>query len=157
MKVLKEDDDSFVIYLFHIQDQKKLEEKQEIITLVKDTVLKVNKIYHLNLKGFYKVRVYLNKKIGLVIEIIQVDDISINHAIDLRVLVYFDQDFYIEVDDYSVLPLHKRVVYVNDKFYIDIRNLNEQEISYLLEFGNVIYKIEEIDHFYLGKVIENFI
>ncbi len=153
MKVLKEDDDSFVIYLFPVLDSKKLEDKQEIITLVKNTVLKVNKIYHLNLQGFYKVRVYLNKKIGLVIEIIQVDDISIHPTIDLRVLVYFDQDFYIEVDDYDVLPLHKKVIFVNDKFYIDVCSLDDKEISYLLEFGRVIYKIDEIENFYLGKVI----
>lgn len=153
MKVLKEDDDSFVIYLFSVLDSKKLEDKQEIITLVKNTVLKVNKIYHLNLKGFYKVRVYLNKKVGLVIEIIQVDDISIHPTIDFRVLVYFDQDFYIEVDDYDVLPLHKKVIFVNDKFYIDVCSLDDKEISYLLEFGRVIYKIDEIENFYLGKVI----
>ena len=146
MKVLKEDDDSFVIYLFPVLDSKKLEDKQEIITLVKNTVLKVNKIYHLNLQGFYKVRVYLNKKIGLVIEIIQVDDISIHPTIDLRVLVYFDQDFYIEVDDYDVLPLHKKVIFVNDKFYIDVCSLDDKEISYLLEFGRVIYKIDEIEN-----------
>jgi len=142
-----------VIYLFPVLDSKKLEDKQEIITLVKNTVLKVNKIYHLNLQGFYKVRVYLNKKIGLVIEIIQVDDISIHPTIDLRVLVYFDQDFYIEVDDYDVLPLHKKVIFVNDKFYIDVCSLDDKEISYLLEFGRVIYKIDEIENFYLGKVI----
>ena len=95
MRVLKDEDDNFIIYLFHLKNKESLEEKQEIIKLVKETVLKANKMYHLNLKGFYKVRVYMNKRVGLVIEIINVDDISISNAIDLRVLVYFDQDFYI--------------------------------------------------------------
>jgi len=153
MKVVKDGEETFVIYLLTGDKKYKLEEKQEIIKLVKNTVLRANRIYRLNLKGFYKVRVYLNQKVGLVIEIINVDDISLNDAIDLRVLVYFDQDFYIEVDDYDVLPLHKKVIFVNDKFYIDVCSLDDKEISYLLEFGRVIYKIDEIENFYLGKVI----
>ncbi len=155
MKVLKDSDDNFIIYLLRQDNHYDIDHKSEIIKAVKETVLKANKIYHLNLKGFYKVRVYLNKKMGFVIEIISIDDISINNAIDLRVLVYFDQEFYIEVDNFDFLPPNKKVVYVNNKFYIDSNSLNSREIASLLEFGEVIYKVEEIDNFHLGRVIMN--
>lgn len=155
MKVLRDEDGNFIIYLFHLKNEESLEEKQEIIKLVKETVLKANKMYHLNLKGFYKVRVYMNKKVGLVIEIINVDDISISNAIDLRVLVYFDQDFYIGVDNFDFLPAHKKVTFVDNKYYIDVNTLSERELFSLLELGEVIYKIDLIDNFYLGRVIRN--
>lgn len=155
MKVLKIDDDNFIIYLFCGNKHYSIDDKGEIIKLVKETVLKANKIYHLNLRGFYKVRVYLNQKMGLVIEIINVDDTSLSNVIDLRVLVYFDQDFYIEVDNFDYLPAHKRVVCVDDKFYVDTSTLTSKEIFSLLEFGNLIYKTSEVDNFHLGKVIKN--
>lgn len=155
MKVVKDGEETFVIYLLTGDKKYKLEEKQEIIKLVKNTVLRANRIYRLNLKGFYKVRVYLNQKVGLVIEIINVDDISLNDAIDLRVLVYFDQDFYIEVDNFDFLPLHKKVLYVDDQYYINVDTLSEQEIFSLLEFGEIIYKTDVIDNFRFAKLIEN--
>lgn len=153
MKVLRDSDGNFVIYLLHLKDASQYEEKPEIIKLVKNTVLKVNKIYHLNLKGFYKVRVYLNKKVGLVIEIIRVDDIDINNAIDLRVLVYFDQEFFIEVDNFDFVPKHKRVTFLDNKYYISVESLSDAEVFSLLELGNVIYKSDLIDSFYMGRVI----
>ena len=153
MKVLRDSDGNFVIYLLHLKDASQYEEKPEIIKLVKNTVLKVNKIYHLNLKGFYKVRVYLNKKVGLVIEIIRVDDIDINNAIDLRVLVYFDQEFFIEVDNFDFVPKHKRVTFLDNKYYISVESLSDAEVFSLLELGIVIYKSDLIDSFYMGRVI----
>lgn len=155
MKVLKEDDNSFVIYFFDVKEAYSEEDKPQIIKIVKDVVLRANQIYRLNLKGFYKVRVYLNKKIGFVIEIINVDDISLNHALDLRVLVYFDQDFYIEVDNFDFLPNQKKIVCVNNKYYINADSLSKNEMISLLELGNVIYKTDLIDNFYLGKIITN--
>lgn len=155
MKVLKDSEGNFVIYLLHLKDASQYEEKQEIIKLVKNTVLKVNKIYHLNLKGFYKVRVYLNKKVGLVIEIIRIDDIDINNAIDLRVLVYFDQEFFIEVDNFDFVPVHKKVTFLDNKYYISVDSLSETEVFSLLELGSVIYKTDLIDNFYMGRVIAN--
>ena len=90
-----------------------------------------------------------------VIEIINVDDISLNHALDLRVLVYFDQDFYIEVDNFDFLPNQKKIVCVNNKYYINADSLSKNEMISLLELGNVIYKTDLIDNFYLGKIITN--
>lgn len=155
MRVLKDDEGNFIIYLLLNHKKYDMNHKDEIIQLVKNTVLKVNRMYHLNLKGFYKVRVYMNEKIGFVIEIIQIDDISIHNSIDLRVLVYANQDFYIEVDNFDFLPEHKKVIYYDDKYYINVNLLNKKEVISLLELGNLVYKSEVIDDFYFGKVIKN--
>lgn len=155
MKVLKDAEGTFIVYMIPIDKNCNLEEKQEIIKLVKNTVLKANKIYHLNLKGFYKVRVYLNQKVGLVIEIVNVDDISLNNAIDLRVLVYFEQDFYVEVDNFDFLPLHKKVFYIDERYYVNVDTLSEEEIFSLLEFGEIVYKTDTIDNFHMARLIES--
>lgn len=155
MKVLKDEEGNFIIYLLTTKEKNDMDHKEEIIKFIKNTILKINKVYHLNLKGFYKVRVYQNSKVGAIIEIINIDDISISNAIDLRVLVYFDQDFYIEVDNFDYLPKHKKIIYLNDKYYIDVNSLSEKEVIKLLDLGTIVHKTEYIDDFYLGKVIMN--
>lgn len=155
MKVLKDEDENFIIYLTMMKIKCDMDHKEDIIRFIKDSILKINKVYRLNLKGFYKVRVYIHSKVGAIIEIINIDDISINNAIDLRVLVYFDQDFYIEVDDFDFLPIHKKIIYLNEKYYINVDNLTKNEIIRLLDLGTIIYKTENIENFHLGKIIIN--
>ena len=62
-----------------------MDHKEDIIRFIKDSILKINKVYRLNLKGFYKVRVYIHSKVGAIIEIINIDDIS--KDIDVKITI----------------------------------------------------------------------
>ena len=44
---------------------------------------------------------------------------------------------------------------MNNKYYINADSLSKNEMISLLELGNVIYKTDLIDNFYLGKIITN--
>ena len=48
----------------------------------------------LNLRGFYKLKVYLNSKIGIFLDVNKLDDNDFTNNLDLRILFFYDVDFY---------------------------------------------------------------
>ena len=64
-------------------------EKSDLIDTVKDIIIKYRN--RLKLRGFYKVKVYVNERVGLFIDLCKIDDIDYSNALDLRVLVFYDE------------------------------------------------------------------
>ena len=77
MKII-EDINSIVVYLNKniIKDYsyKNKDNTEEIL----DIILKIKKIFDISFIGLYKVKVYQNKKIGIVLEIFKYDDLDIS-------------------------------------------------------------------------------
>ncbi len=155
MKVLRDDEGNFVIYLLMKDLNFHLSKKEELVKLIKTSVLKVNEIYRLNLKGFYKVRVYFHSKVGCVLELIPMEDIGFSDTLDLRVIIYFNQKFYFEVENFDFLPPHKKIIFINDKYYVDVDSLKEKELFSLFEFGQLIYREDLVENLFCGKTIFN--
>ena len=75
MKVEKINDDLINIYFnpFYFKDID-LNNKLELIEVIKDLIKKAESRYKLFLSGFYKIKVYPNKKLGVFLNIIKIDD-----------------------------------------------------------------------------------
>lgn len=116
-------------------------EKEKLVEVVKDVVKKLKR--KLNLKGFYKLKVFFNKVVGIFIRAIKVDEVEYSNVLDLRVIVYTDQDIYFETDDYFMIKDVKNVRFYKNKFYClvdDIFNIYK-----VVDWGRFIYGEEVLD------------
>ena len=113
-------------------------DKEEISQNVKKWIYKINRIYHLSLAGFYKMYIYLNPKVGMMMELKKLEDFGMDiKTIDLRIVIYLNSDFLIEVDD---------IDYDQNHFYGNVDVLSQEGILKVVEWGNFLYgdKVEEI-------------
>ncbi len=123
-----------------------LDNRDEIIKCVKDVLYKLK--FKLGLCGFYKIKVFSHNKIGIFLEAIKLDDSEYSNSLDLRVVVYTDEKFYFETDDYFFIEKYNDKRYSNEKFYC----LVDEDFDKVLEgseFGRFIYGKE------VNKVLNN--
>ena len=118
--------------------------KDAIIVSVKDMLLKVQKLNYFNMNGFYKVKVYPNKKIGVFIDIEKIDDNSYGDHVDLKVIVYMKSLFYFKTDNYECLPSDIEVSFKDEYYYVNVDDITN--INKVIEFGEVEYgsEVEEL-------------
>ena len=149
MKVERISDDYINIYINNGLIGDISLDKNTISNTVKKIINKVIKMYRLKLQGFYKVKVYPNKKLGIYLCIIKLDDNEFSMGMDYRVLVYPDSDFYLESEEY--LNSYNNIYY-NDKFYINIKDVNN--IIEIIDKGKIIFG-EETSGISSGIKIKN--
>jgi hypothetical protein len=89
---------------------------------------------NIDLSSFYNVVIYINNYYGLVVEIVNEDNIKFENKININLNIIEDKLFLYEVDD-PLEYIDNDVYYYNDKFYISLKNKNIK----LLEYAKVIY------------------
>lgn len=138
MRVEKINDEMINIYLntFNFKNID-VENKIELVAKIKEILSKVEQRYKVNFNGFYKVKVYPNKKIGVFLNILKIDDNEFSSGADFRIIVYLGEKFLLETSEYEQLDknIEKRVL--GDRFYIDLDHI--KEINKVIDLGNVIY------------------
>lgn len=135
-------------YLKNIEVDKKL----EFISHIKDLIIKIDSRYKLNLNGFYKIKVYPNKKIGIFLEIIKIDENDFCNGADFRIVIYQNQKFYLEIEDYDSLDSAIRKIYYNEKYYLDIDEIID--LHKYIDMGTIIYGDIAKDMICYGKRIK---
>lgn len=122
-------------------------EKDDLIKQVKDLIIKYKS--KLNMKGFYKVKVHVGEGIGLFIDIYKIDDIEYSNSLDLRILIFYDDTFYFETDDYFVIENVDNVRYFNNKYYC---LASDVLVDRVIEFGKFIYG-DEVSKMLNGSIL----
>ncbi len=150
MKIELLPDDSYTIFL----NQKYIKnlsfkDKSKIISEVRDFILKYKTRLHL--RGFYKVKVYVNEKVGLFFDIIKLDDLDFSYGVDLRVIVYLDETILFETEYYDILPERVMKRYYQGKFYVDVDSL--KKLEKFVDFGRFIYGDEVLKILNQGRVV----
>ncbi|MDO5393909.1 MAG: hypothetical protein Q4F33_04830 [Mycoplasmatota bacterium] len=112
------------------------ESRDEIVNCVKDILYKLK--LRLGLCGFYKIKVFPHNKIGIFLEAIKLDDSEYSNSLDLRVVVYMDERFYFETDDYFVIKECNDKRYFEGLFYCLVDDNFDPFIA-KVEFGKFIY------------------
>ena len=89
LKVEKVGSDILTVFMsnFYFKDID-MDKKIELIGIIKEYIDKIDQRYRLNLNGFYKIKVYPNKKIGVFLEIIKIDDNEFSSGADFRIIIY---------------------------------------------------------------------
>lgn len=111
--------------------------KEIILNYIKEFISKINDRYKLNLSGFYKIKAYFNDKVGLFLNLIKIDDNEFNNEADFRIILFQNEKFFFETEDYDVIKNYENKKYYNNKFYVDtdsIDNINE-----LIDMGKIVY------------------
>ena len=116
-------------------------EKEKLVEVVKDIVKKLKR--KLKLKGFYKLKVFFNKFVGIFIRAIKIDEVEYSNVLDLRVIVYTEQDIYFETDDYFKIRGVKNIRFYRDKFYCLVDDI--LDIYNVVDWGRFIYGEEVLD------------
>ena len=129
----------FVLYLIFLilafmKNRKDIEEN------IKDLLIRIRKIYKIKLSGYYKIKVYQNDLYGLIFECIKEDDLDFfPDFCDLKINILYDSKILLESDDFFIFNNNKKTYKKGNKFYINIKDLNELEIIKLSEFCKIKY------------------
>lgn len=126
-----------VLYLKDVN----FENRDDVNRIVKEFIKKQKK--RLNLHGFYKVKVFLNKEVGVFLEINQLEELEFSNSLDLRIIVYPDEKFFFETDDYFIIKDYTDIRYLDGKFYC-LLNDSCSDILKIVEFGRFIYGNEVV-------------
>lgn len=113
-----------------------IKSKDAIIDYVKNFLMK--KKQFLNLKGFYKVIVYVKEKIGLFLDIIKIEDSSFFNNLDLRIIINLDCEVYYETEDFFLIKNEKNIFYKSEYYYCPV----DENFTFdykRLEFGRFIF------------------
>ena len=89
--------DVLYIYLNKLYVECDYSDKKSVGEAVRDYLVHYSK--YLELDGFYKVKVYCNELVGLFLEINCIEKSDLD-KLDLRVLVFLDEEILICYDDY---------------------------------------------------------
>lgn len=135
MKIERLDDKHYFIFLNIMYLNDIQINKDDIIRVVSEFLKKIKNKLLLN--GFYKVKVYLEKCIGLFLDLIQIEDSDYYNYVDFRIVVYLDEKIYFRTKDYFLLPRNCSIYYFQDYFYCDVSDIDN--ILSVIEFGDFIY------------------
>lgn len=136
MRIEMIDFDNYVIFLNNVYLNKiDFNNKEEITKYIKKFIFSIN--YKLNINGFYKVYVFCNKKIGMFIKLIKIEDNLYVNNLDLRIIVNINCDFYYKTDNYYTIPSNCVVRYYDNNYYCLIDdNFNVIDCC---EYGDYIF------------------
>lgn len=133
--MLNDEDIDVFVNKFYFDDFY-IKDKDDLLITIRDIILKIDNRYHLNLSGFYKIKAYMNQKIGAFLNIIKIDDNEFTNEVDFRIIIHKNEKFLLETDEYD-LCLEATKWYYKGKFYIDIDDVDEY-YKYV-DMTNVIY------------------
>mgnify|MGYP004615046303 FL=1 len=110
-------------------------DKEEIIDVTKSIISKIST--RLRMRGFYKIKVLVDPAVGLFIEGVQLENLERVNAVDLRVIVYFNEDIYFKTSDYFIIGDVPKVRYFDGDYYCLTRDI--PDINKVIEFGEFVY------------------
>ncbi len=115
--------------------------KERIVEAVKSIISSIRGKLHL--RGFYKLKVFVNQKVGLFIKGVKLEELDYSNTVDLRVVVFFDEDIYFKTDDYFVIRDVSNIRYFDGNYYCLVDDI--PDINKVVEFGEFIYGEDVVD------------
>lgn len=146
MKFIYINKDQFQLLLnnYYLKDIK-WDDRKNLTIVLKEIFNNLEKIYHLNINGLYKVEIYISRKLGAYFNIEKLNDLPFSyHDTELKLIIYQDYPLYLKYTDSTFLPNVKKAYFYKGSFYIDSKELTLTQINYALEMGE-IYLDENLD------------
>lgn len=130
LKIEVIDENSLVIYYSLIFDNILEYKTEDIKSFIQMLVIRLRKNYHLDLKGYYHLNVYINKI--AILEFERIDDYE--DEIDLNIIIHTNTPVLVELEDYFLFPGRK--YYYQEKYYLPIEQIQYEKY---IEFIKFIY------------------
>lgn len=142
-------EDKTIVYLYKYELS--FDNIEKLNKEIKNIFIKLIKVYNLDLHGFLKVYVYCNKIYGYVLEIETLYNDSDFEAVDLKLVIYENCEFYFKTSDYFLVNKFDKVYYDEDYFYVNVKELDN--LMKFIEFGEIIYNFDKKSLSYCEIVI----
>ncbi len=133
MKIEIIDKEHFVIYYSLILDDILEYEVEDIKIFIKMLVLRLRKKYHIALKGYYHLDVYIKKMI--ILEFTQIDEYE--EEVDLNIMIHMTTPILVGFSDYFLIPGKK--YFFEGQYYVPIEEINYEKY---VEFVHLVYNKE---------------
>lgn len=141
MKVKIIDENNIIVFFNTDIIDNNLNNKDRLEEIIKDIIDKINKIYNLNIYGYYNVDIYHDKHYGLVIKFIKeiIDYVDYEKGeIDLRIKVH-ERTFLYKINNIFNLNIDSCIYKYKNNYYLKINNIEKTKLSLLLELSELIY------------------
>lgn len=135
MKIVSNGDD-FTLFILNKYDI----DLENIKKYIKNNVSLLKKKYRKSICGFYDVNVYVNKKIGMILEFKKDDELEFfRDVIDINVSIKKDSSIFLLLKELFLIDKFDKIYHFNDSFYIDVEDISIEEFYRVLEFSDFIY------------------
>lgn len=146
MKINLIDEDNIIIYLNkYYTKNTDFNDKNLLEDYFKKLFKKLNKIYDIDINGYFNINVYIDKYYGVIIEI-KKEDLEyysyFNDQIEMQIMIYNDVEFlYLYNDYFDILNMNNNKIYkYNNKYYLKLeKEISNIELAKILEFTSIIY------------------
>jgi hypothetical protein len=154
MKIEHVNDYNFYIYLNkdYLLDLK-LEDKDCVEKYFKKMFLNLKNNHHLDIYGYYNIKVYANKHYGIIIDVFKLSNDYFklpNNKVDMKIMIDNDNLFLYELDDYFFTYKYKKniknIYFKDQKYYVELNDdIDPLFYLYLMEHSNIIFDDEVYD------------
>lgn len=140
---LKFRDDDLIVFLNQKEIEKiNFENQKELKKYFKNLFLKIKKIYNIKLKGSYEIIMYIDKKMGIILEMkkekIEYFEYE-DEVIDMKIKQE-ENEFIFEIENNIEKIKNKINTFIRkNKIYVKPKKLNQIEQGILLENSKIIY------------------
>ena len=148
MKVEHVSEYNFYIYLnkYYVADLE-LNDKQCVEEYFKKVFINLKNNYHLDIYGYYNIRVYANKQYGIIIDVFKLSNDYFKmpgNKVDMKIMIDSDNKFLYEIIDYFLIESYKNCIkniyYKDEKYYLELDDtVDEVFYLYLIEHSNIIF------------------
>ena len=138
MKIVIKDDKT-IVYLYKYELS--FDNIEKLNNEIKNIFIKLIKVYNLDLHGFLKVYVYCNKIYGYVLEIETLYNDDDFEAVDLKLVIYDNCDFYFKTFDYDLISNFDKIYFKEDCFCVNLKEV--KNVLEFIEHGEIIYNFNK--------------
>lgn len=139
MKVCELEDDSYKVFINNEKIKSvNFYSEESLEVFIRDIIMQLKHRYNVMLRGLYDVSIFLNEKVGALINIEKIEAFLLpQRDIDLRIKIVSDSKFYFKTKEFEILKEFDNIYFYDDNYYIDASNISDF-IRYV-EFGDIIY------------------
>lgn len=141
MRLIQYDDD-YVFFLNRLYIKNiDFDNNKDVTNYINGVLKKISDCYHIQLKGFYKIYVYINEIYGIILEVMKMDDYGDYDvdSVDLKIIIKNKSKFFLETSNYDIVKNMKEFYLSNNKYYFDIKYIINDFNKYIEHF-DIIYK-----------------
>lgn len=141
-------DHNFYIYLnkYYLCDLE-LDNKTCVEEYFKKMFINLKNNHHLDIYGYYNIRVYANKQYGVIIDVFKLSNDYFKmpgNKVDMKIMIDSDNKFLYEVDDYFFAEAYKKniknIYGKDEKYYLELQDtVDDAFYLYLIEHSNIIF------------------
>jgi len=148
MKIEYVDEYNFYIYLNKCYlPELELDNKPCVEDYFKKIFINLKNNHHLDIYGYYNIRVYANKQYGLIIDVFKLSNDYFKmpgNKVDMKIMIDSDNKFLYEIDDYFFSDIYKdnvkNIYFKEGKYYLEMNDaIDEKFYLYLIEHSNIIF------------------